>query len=216
MNATLSRLGSSTVLAMAVAVWVGCAGVGELDLSASGRDRWQRPDDVVAALALEPGAKVADLGAGEGYFVEHLSAAVGPQGRVYAVEVEAEAAASLSERFPENSTNVETVLGDFEDPRLPDGTIDLVLIVNTFHHIEDRPGYFRRLQADLSPDGRVAVIEPNQDLGGVLSLALDEGHKSSAADVREEMRDAGYRLEAEHDFLPVQIFSVWAPEPGAG
>jgi predicted methyltransferase len=216
MNRTLHRLGLLAALGSAVVFCLGCAGFGELDLSASGRDRWQRPDDVVAALALEPGSRVADLGAGEGYFVEHLSAAVGPQGRVFAVEVEAEAAASLSERFPADSTNVETVLGEYDDPRLPDGTIDLVLIVNTFHHIENRPGYFRRLQADLSPRGRVAVIEPNEDLGGVLSLALDEGHKSSATDVRDEMRAAGYRLEAEHDFLPVQIFSVWAPEPGAG
>ena len=216
MNSNANRVRMLVVLTVCVAAAAGCAGVGELDLSASGRDRWQRPDDVVAALALEPGARVADLGAGEGYFVEHLSVAVGPEGQVYAVEVDEETVENLSERFPADTTNVETILGQFDDPGLPDGTIDLVLIVNTFHHIEDRPAYFRKLQADLSPGGRVAVIEPNEDLGGVLSLALDEGHKSSAADVREEMRDAGYRLDAEHDFLPVQIFSVWAPDPGAG
>jgi predicted methyltransferase len=192
----------------------GCAGVGELDLSASGRDMWQRPDDVVAALALEPGDTVADLGAGEGYFTEHLSAAVGPEGRVYAVDVDADVVAELEQRFPPGEGNVEPVLGGFEDPRLPDGELDLVLLVNTFHHIEARPEYFRRLQADLAPGGRVAVIEPNEELGGVLSLALDEGHTSRSDAVAEQMSAAGYRLDAEHGFLPVQIFSIWAVAPG--
>jgi predicted methyltransferase len=198
-----------------LAALCGCSGVGELDFTSFGRDTWQRPDDVVTVLAVEPGDRVADLGAGEGYFVEYLSAAVGADGRVYAVEVEADLAASLSERFPAGSSNVETILGHYDDPLLPDGELDLVLLVNTYHHIEDRPAYFRSLRADLAPGGRIAVIEPDQDLGGLLSLALDEGHKSSTAAVREEMHEAGYRLDAQHDFLPVQIFTVWVSEAGA-
>lgn len=203
----LSRVGALSALS----TLIGCSGIGDLDLTTLGRDTWQRPDDVVSVLALRPGARVADLGAGEGYFVEHLSAAVGPDGRVYAVDVEADAVSGLSQRFPAQASNVETVLGDYDDPRLPDGSIDLVLLVNTYHHIEDRPAYFRNLQADLAPGGRVAVIEPDEDLDGVLSLALDEGHRSSAPVVKEEMKQAGYRLDADHEFLPVQIFSVWVP-----
>ena len=88
-----------------------------------------------------------------------------------------------------------------------------MLLVNTYHHIEDRPAYFRKLRADLTPGGRVAVSEPDEDLNGVLSLALDEGHKSSSSAVRVEMLEAGYRLDAEHEFLSVQIFSVWVVEP---
>jgi len=205
----------SLVLVAPLAALCGCSGFGELDFTSFGRDTWQRPDDVVTALAVEPGDRVADLGAGEGYFVEHLSAAVGADGRVYAVEVEADVAAALSERFPARSTNVETILGQYDDPLLPDGQLDLVLLVNTYHHIEDRPAYFRSLQADLAPGGRVAVIEPNEDLDGVLALALDDGHTSSAPAIQQEMREAGYRLDAQHDFLPVQIFSVWVSEPEA-
>ena len=193
-----------------------CSGVSKLDWSTLGRDSWQRPADVVDALQLGKGDRVADLGAGEGYFVEHLSLAVGPEGTVYAVEVDDELVAGLSERFPPEETNVETVRGAFEDPKLPDGSIDVVLIVNTYHHIEDRLGYFRRLQRDLKPGGRVAVIEPNQDLDGILSLALDEGHTSSAADVEQEMQEAGYVLDGRHDFLPVQIFRVFRPVADAG
>jgi len=191
----------------------GCTGVAELDLGASGRDIWQRPEDVMAVLALQPGDTVADLGAGEGYFVEYLSAEVGPGGRVYAVDVDSEAVAKLEQRFPEDARRVEPVLGHDDDPGLPDGSLDFVLLVNTFHHIEDRPDYFRKLQDDLAPGGRIAVIEPNEELGGVLRLALDEGHTSSAAAVKDEMHAAGYRLDAEHEFLPVQIFSVWQVEP---
>ncbi len=77
--------------------------------------------------------------------------------------------------------------------------------------IEDRPAYFRRLKTDLRPGARVAVIEPNRDLGGLLSLTLDDGHTSSAPEVAEEMAQAGYTLDASHDFLAVQIFQVYAP-----
>ncbi len=199
-------------LVASLLVLSGCSGISKLDLTALGRDSWQRPADVVEALELQPGDRVADLGAGEGYFVPHLTEAVGADGRVYAVDVDEEVVGELAERFPPESTNVEAVLGKLEDPMLPDGSIDLVLIVNTYHHIEDRPAYFRRLRRDLRSGGRVAVIDPNQDLGGILALSLDEGHKSSAPVVEEEMRKAGYRVAARHDFLPVQIFRVFSPD----
>lgn len=205
----------AALLALVLAL-TGCNGVSKLDLSTLGRGTWQRPADVVGALELRPGDRVADLGAGEGYFVPYLVEAVGSDGTVYAVEVDEEIVVSLAERFPPGSTNVEAVLGEFEDPKLPDASVDVVLIVNTYHHIGDRPAYFRRLKQDLRPGGRVAVIEPNEDLGGVLRLALDEGHTSSAPSVEQEMRDAGYRVDARHDFLPVQIFRVFTPDPDAG
>ncbi len=194
----------------------GCNGFTKLDLTTLGRDSWQRPAAVIDALELQPGDRVADLGAGEGYFVPRLTEAVGADGRVYAVDVDEEVVGELAERFPPGSTNVEVVLAKLEDPMLPDGSLDLILIVNTYHHIEDRPAYFRRLRRDLRPGGRVAVIDPNEDLGGILALTLDEGHKSSAPAVEQEMRKAGYRVEARHDFLPVQIFRVFAPDPDAG
>lgn len=203
----------SLVLLAPLAALCGCSGVGELDFTSFGRDTWQRPDDVVTVLAVEPGDRVADLGAGEGYFVEYLSAAVGADGRVYAVEVEADLAASLSERFPAGSSNVETILGHYDDPLLPDGELDLVLLVNTYHHIEDRPVYFSKLRSDLRPEGRVSVIDPDLELDGVLALTLDEGHQTAVGDLQGEMRDAGYREVDRFDFLPVQIFAIYASEP---
>jgi ubiquinone/menaquinone biosynthesis C-methylase UbiE len=177
----------------------GCNGLSKLDWTTLGRASWQRPEDVVRALDLRPGDRVADLGAGEGYFLPYLSEAVGSQGRVFAVEVESELAEQLEAQFADGD-NVEVVLGRTDDPQLPDGSIDLALIVNTYHHIEDRPAYFTRLKRDLSASGRVAIIDPDADLGGVLSLFLDDGHDSSAC----------------HDFLAVQVFEVFAPEDDAG
>lgn len=190
----------------------GCAGVSKLDLTTLGRDSWQRPDDVIRALEIRPGDRVADLGAGTGYFVPHLLEAVGSSGRVYAVDVDPGITEELSARYAGSSENVAVVLGRYDDPELPDGSIDLVLIVNTYHHIEDRPSYFERLRADLSPRGRIAVIEPNEELTGILTLFLDAGHTSRADEVGAEMRSAGYRRASSLDFLATQIFEVFAPE----
>jgi ubiquinone/menaquinone biosynthesis C-methylase UbiE len=189
----------------------GCQGVNELAWGHFGRDFWQRPDDVVAALEIRPGERVADIGSGEGYFLPRLASAVGPDGRVYAVEVEAELAQELESKFAESDRNVAVVLGRTDDPLLPDGGIDLVLLLNTFHHIEDRPAYFARLRGDLSPRGRVAVIEPDAELGGLLSVFVKAGHASSAAGIEADMRAAGYRAVAHHAFLPVQVFEVFEP-----
>ncbi|MBW2230837.1 MAG: methyltransferase domain-containing protein [Deltaproteobacteria bacterium] len=202
-----------------IPIWLslsGCGGVSQLDLSASGRDRWQRPDDVVEVLALRPGESVADLGSGDGYFLPHLSRAVGPEGRVYAVEVEADLVEQLTARVDEESLeNVEVILGTYDDPQLPDRELDTVLIVNTYHHIEERPAYFARLATDLSDRGRVVVIEPNEELSGVLGLFVEEGHASVQADIEAEMRQAGYRVVESTDQLPIQIFVTFEREPPA-
>jgi arsenite methyltransferase len=190
-------------------LFAACGGMTKIDYTTLGRGGWQRPDEVVAALALQPGDHVADLGAGEGFFIPYLSRAVGANGRVYAIEVDPERVEELKQEFVDG--NVEVVLAAVDDPRLPSGAVDVVLIVNTFHHISDRSTYFSKLRETLRSGGRVAVIEPNAELGGILSLALDEGHKSSASDVVQEMQEAGYRKVESFDFLPVQIFEMFTP-----
>ncbi len=209
------RILSPLLLAL-VLVAAGCTNVSKLDLSNVGsRAMWQRPDDVVRALGIESGDVVADLGAGDGYFEPYLAEAVGAGGRVYAVEVDPGAVAGLDASIEAgNLENVEVVVGLPEDPNLPDREVDVVLLVNSYHHIDERPAYFRRLRADLAPGGQVAIIEPNEDLGGVLSLFLDEGHTSRAGDVHAEMAEAGYRSASSPDVLPVQIFEVFeVPSP---
>ena len=197
-------------LVLIAAGWFGGENVTRLDFTSTGRDMWQRPAELVAALDIKPGKRVADLGAGKGYFVPHLQAAVGADGVVFAVDVEAEITAALEERY--KGSGVQVILGAYDDPKLPDGAVDLILIVNTYHHIQDRTAYFARLKADLAPGGRIAIIEPNLELSGVLSFFVHDDHASAIDSVRAEMRAAGYREHKLHDFLPVQFAVEFAPE----
>jgi ubiquinone/menaquinone biosynthesis C-methylase UbiE len=162
----------------------------------------------VRALALRPGARVADLGAGSGYFSRFLAAAVGPDGAVLAIDTEPNLVVHLRERAEKEGTpNVVPVLASAGNPRLPAGTMDLVLIVDTFHHIGDRITYFRALRGALAPEGRVAVIDWHKR---PLPVGPPPDHKLAREQVVEEMAAAGYALVAEPDILPYQYFLVFA------
>src|SRR5438552_18597200 len=123
-------------------------------------DAWQKPAELVAALGLHPGMTVGDLGAGTGYFSRHLSAAVGPEGTVLAVDTEPNMVARLRERAEaERTVNVVPILASADNPRLPAHATDLVLIVDTFHHIADLLTYLHGLRRCLRPGGRVGVSD---------------------------------------------------------
>lgn len=170
------------------------------------RDAWQKPDEVIRALSLRPDAKVADLGAGTGYFTMRLARAL-PGGKVYGVDIEPEMVKYLAERAKKESLpNVAGVLAAADDPKLPEA-VDLVLVVDTYHHIDDRPAYFARLRGKLAPGGRVAVI----DFRRGQPMGPPERHKIPADQLTEEMRAAGYELAADHGFLPNQYFLVFKP-----
>jgi arsenite methyltransferase len=183
-----------------------------VDLITAGRDGLQHPKRVVEVLALAPGDRVAEIGAGDGYWLPWLSLAVGSEGRVYAVEVEDELITDLEAQVAEEGlANVTIVRGRYDDPKLPDGSIDLALTCLTYHHIEERPEYFRRLRRDLSERGRIAHLDDRPDVPAPFRWFQSEGHWSDPAAVRREMTEAGYRRVAEHDFLPMQSFQVFEP-----
>ena len=172
------------------------------------RDSWQKPHEVIQALALKPDAVVADIGAGTGYFSMRLAHMV-PGGRVYAVDLEPDMVKYLADRARrEGLKNVTAVQAKPGDAALP-GKADLVLLVDVYHHIEDRERYFRRLAESLKPGGRVAVID--------FRMNSPEGPPRSARiapdDVKKEMRRAGYVVAQEHDFLPRQYFLVFRRAP---
>ena len=174
------------------------------------RDSWQQPERVIEALGLEPGDRVADLGAGSGYFTLHLAQAVGPTGKVYAVDVDEEMNDYLRKRVDEAGLdNVEVILGEFEDPLLPDGEIDLLLTVNTYHHIQERPGYFRNVRTDLASDGRIAIVDFDGRGGWFVRLMV---HNVPKPEMVDEMREAGYRLDQDLEFLERQSFLIFSVE----
>ncbi|MFM2129186.1 MAG: hypothetical protein RL477_732, partial [Pseudomonadota bacterium] len=172
------------------------------------RDAWQKPDEVIAALSLRPTDTVADIGAGTGYFAVRIARAV-PQGEVLAVDVAPRMVAYLADRARKTGiANLRAVQGGPSSPDLPVAA-DVVLLVDTYHHIDGRIAYFRALHAMLKPGARVAIVDfrPESLRGAPKHFRL------SAEKIAAEMAQAGYRLTASHDFLPRQHFQVFSPAP---
>jgi arsenite methyltransferase len=170
------------------------------------RDRWQRPDQVVAELSLRPGDRVADLGAGGGYFTVHLARAVAPSGVVYAVDTDPDMLSGLTAQATRTGlANVMAVQAKPGDPGLRE-PVDLAFLANVYHHLPDRPAYFARIAHDLQPSGRIAVIEARPT--GLHRLF---GHATSPERIRSELEAAGYTMVADLDFLPRQSFQIFEP-----
>ncbi len=170
-----------------------------------GRDAWQKPDEVLRALDLKPDARVADLGAATGYFTTRLARTV-PTGKVYGVDVEASMVSYLDERARKESlSNVIGVQGSATSPNLPEA-VDVVLVVDTYHHISDRQAYFQGVAQKLRPGGRVAII----DFRRGQPMGPPDEHKLPEEQVKAEFREAGFTLTAEHTFLPNQYFLVFS------
>jgi predicted methyltransferase len=173
------------------------------------RAAWQQPVSIVAALVLAPGMAVADVGAGTGYLERLLSEAVGPRGVVYAVEVEPNLVTHLRARAErEGTANVVPVLGSTTDPRLPAGRVDRILLVDTYHHVNDRVDYFRRLRGALAPGGRVVIVdwEKRED-----TVGPELTHRLAREQVTHEMERAGYRPLETAIRLPHQYVLVFTP-----
>ena len=202
---------AALLLALASA---GCGAAKRSAYAGPGRDEWQQPDAVLALLGIGPGDRVADLGAGGGYFTFRLAEAVGESGRVFAVDVDDDMVDYLAQRAQElPAANVTVVRGAYDDPKLPDGEIDLLFTCNTYHHIADRTAYFRRVLVDLAPNGRVAIVEYDGRGGG---FAGTFGHVTPADEIAREMREAGYEQIAKHEILPRQSFQIFRPDDGTG
>jgi ubiquinone/menaquinone biosynthesis C-methylase UbiE len=176
----------------------------------SERDGWQKPFEVIRALGVQPGATVADIGAGTGYFARRMARVVGERGTVFAADLEPNMVVELrSSAERDGLGNLIPVLASADDPRLPDGTADLVFICNTWHHIADRVAYARRLKRDLAPGGRVAIVDFYKRN---VPVGPPPPHKLTAAEVRAEFEAAGYRLAKRIDeLLPYQYVLVFEP-----
>jgi len=169
-------------------------------------------DEVISKLQIKPGMVVADIGAGSGIFTRPLAKTVAPGGKVYAVDIQQDLLDYINKRDKEeNIPNVRTVLGEFDDPKLPARDVDLALINDVLHHIEHRAAYLKALATYLKPSGRIAIIEMDKN-------DPNTPHKNQPELLvsREEMMqwtsDAGFKLVAEHaDLFPgTKLFLVFA------
>jgi 2-polyprenyl-3-methyl-5-hydroxy-6-metoxy-1,4-benzoquinol methylase len=175
----------------------------EKTLESPNRTATQKVAEVLSDLSLKPGMIVADIGAGSGFFSRPLAKAVAPGGKVYAVDIQQGLLDYINKRdTEENIRNVQTVLGEFDDPKLPVRNVDLAFINDVLHHIEHRAVYLKALGTYMKPAGRIAIIEMNKD-------DPNTGHKNQPELLvgREEivgwMSDAGFKLVEEHaDLFP--------------
>ncbi|MEZ4462249.1 MAG: methyltransferase domain-containing protein [bacterium] len=169
------------------------------------RAEWQKPDEVLAFMQISPGQSVADLGAGTGYFVPFLSAAVGPEGKVYPLDVEDAMLAWITKNAADQGlTNVEPRKAPFDSTGMEDGSLDRLLTVNTWHHIENRKDYAKRLFAVIKPGGRVVVVDFTKDApeGPPPEMRLD------ASVVIEELQAGGFDAALVEETLPRQYIVV--------
>lgn len=164
--------------------------------------------EVVAALKIKPGQKVADIGAGSGLFEAPLAKAAGPSGKVYAVEIDAGFFPEIKRRAAEGGvTNVETILGKFTDPALPSRDIDLVLFHDVMHHIEGRAAYVKTMATYLAPGGRVAVVDFEAGKGPHTTAPELE---VSREQLTRWMTDAGFTLAEDVKLFDDRYFLIFS------
>jgi SAM-dependent methyltransferase len=176
-------------------------------LEAPDRDRWQRPDQVMDALAIAEASVVADVGAGSGFFTIRLARRVGPNGLVYAQDVQQEMYTAISRRVQrEGLTNVRPILGTETDSRLPLRMMDAVLIVDAYHEAKDGAALLSSVARSIKPQGRIGVIDFKLDGLGP-GPPLEE--RVDPDTVVEEAGRAGLRLIQQESFLPFQYFLIF-------
>lgn len=169
------------------------------------RDGWQKPAEVIALMEISPGMTVADLGAGTGYFAPHLSKAVGDQGKVMALDIEDAMIKYLQGQISAQSwANVEAVKVPTDGPGVADASLDRLLTVNTWHHIEDRQGYATKLFQALKPGGVVVVVDYTKDAqpGPHAHFRLEPQQ------IMDELKAGGFQVEQADESLPRQYIII--------
>lgn len=169
------------------------------------RDAWQMPDRVVAALGLKPGQAVADIGAGTGYFSVRLAKS-SAKPKVFGVDIEENMVHYLQHRaMQEGLTNITAVKADADKTNLPE-PVDVVLIVDTYHHIGNRVAYFTALKKLMKPGARLAIVDFRKDAPGDGPPAE---FRFTPEQISAELAKAGFALQTQHEFLPRQMFLVY-------
>lgn len=180
-------------------------------LEREGREAEQRPAQIFRAMGLRDGQVVADLGCGTGWFARRMARAVGPSGKVYAIDVQPEMLELMKGHLAkENVTNVVPVLGASDNPRLAPASLDWVLMVDVYHEFQQPKAMLARIRESLKPAGKVALVEYRAE--GDSAAHIRPEHRMSVDQILEEWVPAGFRMTARHEDLPTQHFLVFEKE----
>jgi ubiquinone/menaquinone biosynthesis C-methylase UbiE len=166
-------------------------------------NRLQPPDKVMDAIGVTPGMHIAEIGAGRGRYVVQFAVRVGENGKVYAEDIDAAALRYLDKRCERwGLKNVETILGDVTDPKLPEGKLDLIFVISAYHHFSDPVVLLRNARSGLKPDGKLAIGEwfPTEE---------SPGSGTPPEKMEAQMNAAGYRLERLETFLKANRMYIY-------
>jgi ubiquinone/menaquinone biosynthesis C-methylase UbiE len=176
-------------------------------LDRSEREIEEEPDKALDAIGIRPGVSVADVGAGSGYFTVRLASRVGSTGRVYATDLQPEMLKMLAVRLErERVTNVTLVQGSADDPMLPQGTIDMILMVDVYHELANPQRMLRGLHRALKPGGRLVLLEYRKE-DPRIPIRIE--HKMTVREAKMELEAEGFRLSRVDDVLPRQHILIF-------
>jgi len=174
------------------------------------RAETEPPDTIIQFMGLRDGDIVADIGCGNGFFTLHLAKEVGPRGIVFAVDVQQGMLDQLLKRQKEaNISNIYPILGQFEDPMLPPGKVDWILLVDAYHEFSNPAPMLARMKECLAPGGRVALIEYRGEPDPTRAFPMPKDHTMTLDQVMNEWPPAGFELVTSVEFLPIQHFFVF-------
>ena len=171
------------------------------------REAEEHPDAALDAIGISKGAAVADVGAGAGYMTWRLATRVGPAGKVYANDIEPKMLALLRRNMEQRHlSNVETVLGTIDDPKLPHAALDLILLVDVYHEFSEPQKMLRHMRESLKPDGRLVLLEYRAEDP---TVPIRPEHKMTVAQVKAEIEPEGFRLADTLEVLPRQHILIF-------
>jgi len=202
--AALAAQGRHPVSGRLIAPVMGVGGAGWLERPE--REAEEAPSIAIRALELKKGQVVADIGAGSGYYTMRMAEAVGAEGKVYATDIQTGMLDIVRRRVTAaRLTNVETVLGAPDDPRLPADSLDLAIMVDVYHELSSPQEFIRRLRPALKRSGRLVLLEFRKEDPRV---PIRPEHKMSVAEVKAELEPEGFRLATVLNDLPWQHILV--------
>jgi predicted methyltransferase len=183
-------------------------------LEREGRDQEEKPEVVLEAMELKEGMTVAEIGAGTGYFSRRIGKALGPSGKVYAIDIQPEMLELLKKYTAEAGvSNVVPVLGTETDPKLPAGGVDRILLVDVYHELQQPEPMLTKIRESLAPGGRVVLIEYRREGETASHIKID--HRMTADQVLAEWIPAGFELVNQIETLPAQHIFIFTARRGA-
>ena len=185
--------------------------ISSTNCSCQGPDAWEKlqndrqpPEKVMDAIGIRPGMIIGEVGAGRGRYVVHMARRTGPEGKVYANDINKKDLNYLDLRCDRDDiTNVETILGGETDPKFPANSIDVVYIINTYHHIEDVVSLMRNIIPSLKSEGKFVIIENEPEKSGW------DSHGTPGKRLIKEVEEAGFKLETSIDILELDVIYIF-------